>query len=82
MVSRAKRGGPVSIPRKSVEDFWWTKWQWEHFFPMHFDIPLSGYSIIIFITVLLLPEEQARKAMERTNKSNKSLFRIGTAVAL
>ena len=39
------------------------------FFSKHCDIPLSVYSIIIFITVLLLPEGQARKAMEHTNKA-------------
>jgi hypothetical protein len=41
----------------------------ETFFPKHFDIPLSVYSRIIFITVRLLPEGQARKAMEHTNKA-------------
>jgi hypothetical protein len=35
------RGGPGSIPGRSMWDLWWTKWHWDRFLSEYFGFPLS-----------------------------------------
>ena len=62
---------------RPVWDLWRTKWKWKRFFAQYFDfpppVPLHQRSVLIFILTLLVPDGQASKDWEPSNKG--ALFR-------
>jgi len=67
-----KRGGPGSIQNQNMRDSWWTKWHCDRFSLEYFSSTLSvsfpQNSIVNFIYVLLLPEEQTGEAWKPSKK--------------
>jgi hypothetical protein len=41
MDQREITGQEKKIPGQPMWDLWWTKWQWDRFFPEYFGFPLS-----------------------------------------
>ena len=57
---------------RPVWDLWRTKWKWKRLFAQYFDfpppVPAHQRSVLIFILTLLVPEVQASKSWEPSNK--------------